>query len=178
MQCRILIYTYITQGQKATKGVQKAKLRGLSPSPNLQKKLVLAKKQTGARIAPDGCRKQFAGPKPRAQSSQKQLQQKKREGGVCGAITGARRNRICICFFTQIFHFDQFFLFFPIFLSLSSLLSHVLMSSRTHEDSGGAGGCAAAGAAAPPPEKKKLFLKKISFSKILFYLDFGFQVSF
>jgi hypothetical protein len=34
-------------------------------------------------------------------------------------------------------------------------------------------------AAAPPPEKKKLFFfKKKTFSKIPFYLDFGFQISF
>jgi hypothetical protein len=78
---------------------------------------------------------------------------------------------------TEIFHFDQSV---PIFFhsqSASSLLSQVLMPSRTHEDSGGG---AAAEAAASPPEKKKNspFLKKIPFSKILFYLDFGFQVSF
>jgi hypothetical protein len=64
-----------------------------------KKKLVLTKKQTGAHTAPEGCRKQVVGLKPRAQSGQKQHQQKKREGGCAEQLGGARRNRVCICSF-------------------------------------------------------------------------------
>jgi hypothetical protein len=118
------------------------------PKP-AKKKLVLTKKQTGAHTAPEGCRKQVVGLKPRAQSGQKQHQQKKTGRGVRGAIGGCTEKQSMYLFFlTEIFHFDQSV---PIFFhsqSASSLLSQVLMPSRTHEDSGG-------GAAASPPEKKK-----------------------